>query len=550
MKRSKELRYLLSLLVASISLHLFTFDEVRLAVTRAEKALTARGFYTSAALSACTEMGTDKQSKEELLLKRRFVVTPADTARPVKQCNLSVLSSQVDGVWRGEWSFSLRVRDESNRLLSDERVTVVFPKPLVLLPLVALVFAIFFELPVPSPFWLVGFYLFLLSGTSIIGSLRIFTDSFKKLFTGSSGLPGTLLILLWAVWHYRRTQKTEGMNITGNRAKLGRAVSVVVGIWNPTLYALLGRFSLGTRSKVQKLSGFFWTHSVVAALSLYLFLGAVFRFNENFLKSFLLPRYFTFLLVFAFIFFQWREKRNHLVDGIPHFRALPSVLVVCFLEAFLWFFRITPPIPTLFRIGLVLCLLELPSIIGAPLAAWLKPYSRMALTLAVGYLALPMSESAGVFDLAYILVDPTTHPNNQVFFTFLASSLIGFLGGSFAFGFFTIGELLVGLSQTPLIRAAVLDGCLLGVFLSPFSPWNLIPYAFTRQSFGSILYARSRTLVFPLAGAFLIYSVDILKTVTILRPLMFVFVLMLGLALELRRNEWQLPFGVQEPTNQ
>jgi hypothetical protein len=60
------------------------------------------------------------------------------------------------------------------------------------------------------------------------------------------------------------------------------------------------------------------------------------------------------------------------------------------------------------------------------------------------------------------------------------------------------------------------------------------------------LSARFRTLLFPVAGAFLIYSVDIIKTVTILRPLMFVFVLMLGLALELRRNDWQLPFTVQE----
>lgn len=545
MKRSKELRYLLSLLVAAASLHLFTFDEVRLAVTRAEKALTAKGFYTSAALTACTDLVPEKQTKEENLFKRRIVINPPDSRRPGNRCSLSVLSAQSDGAWRGEWSFALMVHDETNHLLADERVTVVFPKPLVLLPLIALAIAVFFELPVPSPFWLLGVYLFALSGTSIIGSLRLFADSTKKMFNGSTGLTGTLLILLWAVWHYRRTQG-ESQLVSGNRAKLGRAISVLAGVWNPTLYALLGRLTLGSRSKLTKLSGFFWAHSVVSALSLYLFLGAIFRFNENFLKSFLLPRYFTFLLLFAFLFFQWREKRNTLVSGIPYFRALPAVWIVMMLEGFLWFFKIGSPVSTLVRIGLVLCALELPFVLRMSPMSWLRPYLRIALTLAVGFLALPMSESSGVFDLAYILVDPSTHPNNQVFFTFFASALVGFLGGSFAFGFFTIGELLVGLQQTALIRAAVLDGCLLGVFLSPFSPWNLMPYVFTRQPYGAVLAARFRTLMFPLAGAFLIYSVDVLKSVNILRPLMFVFVMMLGLALELRRNDWQLPFGIQE----
>lgn len=543
MPTSKSVRFFLSLLLGAVILQLFTFDEVRLSVTRAEKALNAKGFYSSPALANCQGITTYSASKEETLFLRRF---PGSLEKGNASCRLSVVTARYDGLWRGTAAFALQVFDSGQGLLAEERVTVGYPKPLTLLPLLALAFAILFGLPVPSPFLLCGLYLFLLSATSVIQTLRIGTEAVKAMFTGDSSLWGTLLLLLWAIWRYRWVRRTDAPPPTGPRLWMGRGLSLISGLWNPTLFSLLGRFVLNSRSATTKVTSFLWLQNVVGAVSLYLFLGAIFRFNDAFLKSLFLPRYFSFLLIFAFIFFRWRERRDSLSLSLPVIVPFPGVMAVGLIEGMLWFFHVTSPVPTLLRIGIVLCLFELPFLRQTPFRTWFRPFSRIAALVLLSYFVIPMGELTGTFDLAFTLVDPALHPNNQVFFTFVASLLVGALSGSFAFAFFTLGELLIGVPQNYLIRAAVLDGCLLGVLLSPFSAWNLIPLGFSRQAFGPLLAARFRTLRFAAGGAFIIYSIDVLKTVGILRPLTFVSVLMMGLALELRRNRWQLPFSSPE----
>ena len=94
-------------------------------------------------------------------------------------------------------------------------------------------------------------------------------------------------------------------------------------------------------------------------------------------------------------------------------------------------------------------------------------------------------------------------------------------------------------ASVPLVRAALLDGILAGILLSPFSLVNLIPAAQFRIGMGALIAERFRQLAFPLEIGVTIYAIGAINSVGILRPATFVFLCLVAVAYQLRKGAWR-----------
>ena len=105
-----------------------------------------------------------------------------------------------------------------------------------------------------------------------------------------------------------------------------------------------------------------------------------------------------------------------------------------------------------------------------------------------------------------------------MFFTFGAGIAIGFVTGSVSTTFFALSPVLTKFYSVAVVRAALVDGILAGVVLSPLSLYNLLPMVHYRMRLHHLIGLRFRQVAVPLCLGGIIYLVSAINTVAILRP--------------------------------
>jgi hypothetical protein len=138
------------------------------------------------------------------------------------------------------------------------------------------------------------------------------------------------------------------------------------------------------------------------------------------------------------------------------------------------------------------------------------------------------------------LIDPRMHPTAMVFFTYLGSMLLALATGSFTASYFPLMIFLSNHQGEPLVHAALLEGILAGLFLSPFSLFNLLPSVQLRLSMKELLALRIQQLGFPLLISTVIYAISAMSSIAILRPVTFIFLCLLGLFIQLKKQQWKV----------
>jgi hypothetical protein len=149
------------------------------------------------------------------------------------------------------------------------------------------------------------------------------------------------------------------------------------------------------------------------------------------------------------------------------------------------------------------------------------------------------SVESGVIDLAKILFDPTIHPSALVLFTFISGMALGLVSGHFPTAFFALLPLLTQ-NSTPILRAAWVDGVLAGWLLCPFSLLNWIPSTLFHLPSTDTFRARFHQVRIPLVLGIAVYAISGLSSLTILRPVTFVFLCLVIVALHLKHKKWRL----------
>jgi hypothetical protein len=311
-----------------------------------------------------------------------------------------------------------------------------------------------------------------------------------------------------------------------------------VALWNPTVFTLAGRLLLPFRGALRKVAPFFTLQAAALALSLYLFSLDSLHLHSVLFQSILLPRYFTFGLL-LFLAVEYKPARQEpLMWNLPAFwRGLAFVLAV---EAASTQLPLLQGTTTLTRIGASLLLSQL---VWPTNLDWNRAHKEILLTAGPIVLCAILSEMSvqlSVTDLPLRIFDPRMHPTGAVFFTFLSGIGLGFITGSFGVAYFALFMALMKTATLPLVKAALLDGILAGILLSPFSLLNWIPASQFGLTLSEVVAHRFKQLSFPLLIGLLIYAVSAINSVAILMPATFVFICLLAVGLRLKKHAWKL----------
>jgi hypothetical protein len=537
-KLSKEIRFALCIFACAIFLHLFRFDDQRIAMLRLDESLQQDAAVPRTVSAKCGSLnGTLNTPAERYLVSK--LLPSAGNAGP--RCTLAVQSADTQRFYlRSTWAFAVRVSSERDGLLVQRSVTVGFPRPLCLLPFAILLFALLQGIRLPGFAWLTAGYIFLLGGLNVIQTFELLGSSLKTTLSAEPSIIGFALVAIWLAIMKHADPTLGKRSLSGPWETWGnRALAFTIGMWNPAIFTSLGYLLFPFRGHLARLKTFFDGQLLIAAASLYLFSFEFASFSSTVVKSLLLPRYFSFSVVAIFLMQYRRSNRGiaHPMWRLPHFwRAIGFVAVLEIVSL-----RVAPlaGLPTVTRVGIALLLSE---IVWPHRIPWTPFFKTCRLWLGVLLLAywLPvLASKTGICELALGLCDPRQHPSNFVLFTFLGAAVTAFVTGSFSLTFFTFYSLLVGTNQEPSVKAAFLDGVLAGSFLSPLSIHNLVPCAQFGLSMRDLMISRFQQLAAPLLMAVLIYAVTI-PSVMILRPLAFTFLCLVMLTLELRKNNWVL----------
>ncbi len=539
MALNREIKFIVSVLACGIMLHLYTYDESRVALMRLEPQLKLDSSFTDTIKQSCPSLLSQNQRAAELMIVGKF--TPNSQATE-SRCLVSVETAHLQRFHlRSHWLYSIQIKTDQGKAVLQRTFSAEFPRPLCLLPFVALLFALLFNLRVWQMRWLLASYLFLLAGGNLIEGFSMFTKSFATTMSSDPSFWGMAFILLWAAFQRSALPVEDLPRVEPGRVQgfFNRVFTQLLGLWSPAVYTAFGRTLFPFRAQASRLLIFFNAQVLVATVSLYL-LGVDFQTKHFWENSLSLPRYFAFIIFFFYALYAWkgRTSRQVLFWKIP--RLPQATILFLVLEAVSSFFphlRLLSSTNTLTRLGIALLGGEL----LPPRAVDIKPFTRLAATGLIAVLvatSIPvLSAQSGLTDLVLAMFDPRLHPNTFILFSFLAAVAVGIVTGSFSVSFFAFFNLLITNSQQPILRAALMDGVLVGSFLSPFSLYNLIPAVEFNFDLKLLLQARFRQLGVPLLMATVVYAVT-LPAVSILRPLMFVFVCLVAFTLDLKRNHW------------
>ncbi len=442
---------------------------------------------------------------------------------------------------RSYYDFHLQIRGFDSQPIADTHFAVDFPRPLVLLPLLVFLLALVFEFRRWGIAATIGSYIFMLCGANLILLLESVGRAVKTSLTGEQSWLGLYLILFWAALCRGRTRRPKSPPLgtpTSEGRWINRAVLGTIGLWNPAAFTVSGALLAPFRGAVTRLSPFFTAQVAAIAMSLYLLSLSQADWKASVVESLSLPRYFTFGTLLFMLLEHESPKREPISWRLPAFWR--TLLFVTVSEAAAFHFPAWDTVPTLTRIGIALVSSQL---IWPLHMNWKRvsldtfKWGSALLTAAV---ISVLSHQLSVTDLALLLFDPRIHPTGVVFFTFLSGLCLGFITGNFAVAFFPLFMTLMKAASVPLVKAALLDGILAGILLSPFSIHNLLPAAQFSLKMPRLIAYRFQQLAFPLLIGLLIYAVSAINSVAILRPATFIFLCLVAVVFQLKKAAWRL----------
>lgn len=541
MKRITPFRimgFLSATVLCGFILHLLPFDENRLAVHRLHTLVTSEDAWKNEVTAICTSLTTRQGAEiENLFLLRLPHLSAVDGGCPFTIGYTKGLRFYV----RTQWAMDIRIETGDkpfHRTFSFETF-----RPMVLWPIAAFLFALLFDIRMWGMGLTVFLHLFFLGGLNPIPMTNLILQSGVLTLTDEN-LIGLALCLLWSSLVRAQTRHIPvRFEKTPKEALGNRLLALAIGLWNPVFYTLLGRHLFPLRAKRGAIAFFLDSQLVLAALSLYLLSFQALDAGTSLGGSFLLPRYFSFAVLFCLV--------NHfsLSSTKPQvclWHSIASVRTLAFIvgvEAIAWGVPPVRELNVLTRVGLALVL----SAFWEEKWQWAKAVRPFVKSFGFLFLSLFLATSAGrsgLIDTLLALCVPNVHSGMSPLVTFMGAIVVGAVVGGFSHAFFPL-VVFLNFPEAAQLRAALLDGVLVGILLSPFSLFNLLPSHQFRFSLPDLLHRRFKQLFIPLIIGCIVYGLGALHTVAILQPVTFIFCCLAALAVRLRNQLWE--WGQQAP---
>lgn len=532
--------FALAALVCGLLLHLFPYNETKLARLRLERQWDQHSTSIKQQIAPfCGSLTPQSDSIfSNLFLSglgglESFSSNQAD-------CSLLVLSaSDSKFALQTFWVVSFQILSEDGTSRAQETYRITTPSPLCLLPIVVFLLALFLNHPLWGLSATFLSYVFLLSGANLIQSVSLFREGAKLIWESDQTFFAFLAFIFWLSINRALSDGSPHGAVEKDSAQmtLNRCLTWFIGLWNPVIYTFLGRFLIP--AKKHWIPFFLNSQFLLACLSLYLLSFGFDSVKDALEGSILIPRYFTFAVLVFFVVQQYfaPQGRYRLLWRIPHFnRAAIAIIVFESLAQFFPQYRFGN---TLIRIGAALVFSEIVLPHRIPWQKMLKSFIPWSGLLVLSSMVAVLSQQAGILDLLMIALDPRKHPSVLVFYTFLLGSGLGFVAGSFSAVYF-IFDTFMKSPQDPLLTAAMLDGIIAGCLLSPFSLFNLLPSLQFSIPARELIHIRVKQLMIPMLLGTFIYAIGAIHSVAILRPVTFVFGCMVVFAIQLKRSHWMV----------
>jgi hypothetical protein len=540
------LGFLVSVIASAVILKNLPVDDTKFALSKLGNTLQSDIRLRDQVAERCATLTAKSATPLERTLTERLPVPTRAEGGP--ECTLVAQSAHSTRLGlRSFWHFRFQIRNEENLPELEREVLVEFPRPLILLPLVTFLLALVFEFRAWGIGWTTASYLFLLCGANGISLSGSLITSIRNTLDGELPWTGLFLLVLWGALCRGVTTPRPPTNAPSQRAReVGRFFLGLIGLWNPTAFSLAGKLLLPFRGSLKRVSPFLTLQIVAMAASLYLLAFDASDVPGFLSKSLTLPRYFTFGLL-LFMYLEYRKPKHEVfLWEFPGF-GLSLVLIAAF-ELVAWFFPFWGATSTLTRVGLALVLAQA---FQPGERHWKRIGKELVQGTGILFLCAALSELSALLsatDLVLRILDPRIHPSLEVLFTFVSGLGLGFVSGSFSVAYFALTMVFMKSTSDAVIRAALIDGVLAGILLSPFSLLNWIPSVQFKVPLRQIVVHRFRQLSFPLLIGTLIYALSSINSVAILRPATFVFVCLLSVVFQLKKDAWRLGNYTIPPT--
>lgn len=543
MRFHREIGFVLFAIGWGLALHLFHFDNAKVAQYRFDSVLQQDPTLISLINDNCSALsgGTDNQPTRHLV--KAYKPSPFSAASR-ENCWAYVTHAQSSrSILREHWNMRLLLKTEQNVALFHRDFPLYFPTPLTLLPLVLFILAIIFKVRVWGIGWTIASYVFLLGGGNLVQLVGQAVETSSLTLTTNQSFWGLLLFLLWLSLYRGRVPRAPKRRSDHHPvfyATFHRFTALLVGLWNPAVFTLGGRLFVNHKGALRRITSFLDGQFLIICMSLYL-LSVNLRDPEAiYNESLSLPRYFSFAMI-LFLAISYFPRQGHRKNGSWELeRIWRPLLSIVLLEALRVWFPQLGTVPTTVRLGFALVLSELAWPIDLSLGTSLKNFAPWAGMLFITAFLTLVTVQSGVTDLLLVIWEPRVHPNAAALFTFVAGIFLGFITGNFPITFYALYSVLAKTYDAPLVKAALIDGILAGSLLSPFSIFNLLPATQFSVKLQDLLRFRTKQMTIPIVITMIVLATSSINSVAILQPVTFVFLCLVAITFKFRKNSWTL----------
>ncbi len=534
-------KWLLAILFAGVLLLMIPFSQRELATQRLEQEIGRSVEIQKNIISVCRELIPNENTPLERWFINKIFTGPqtANTAN-LTSCVLRAKSTHSLRFYiLAQWSLGFEVfKISSGASVLKQTFSTEFPLPLSFLPLLTFLIILPFGLSAKSSIVLLLFHFLFLSGINLIQFLKILPKTTINIVTTDRLFMGLLLLSFWLALRSLTERQQARTPSNPIESLVNSFISNGLGIWNPLFYTLLGPMIFSLGHKLKNLTVFFNAQLLILTLSLYIF-GLDLSNIYSVFTTFLTPRYFSFAIIFYFFTTLIPSFPSHqpLIWEFKYFWRYFSTIFI--LEVAGFFIPDFRSIPTLTRIGLAFLLVEFTRF---KLDSWIAIFQRWKgplLALIISCFTATLSSDLGILDLIISICDPRKHPTAVLPFNLLSGFLLSFVTGGLASPFFILVSQMIQTYPNPLIRAALFDGVLAGLMLSPFSLFNLYPAFQHKIPIQQIIQLRARQLFIPLIMGIVVYFVGTVTTLGILPPVCFVFCCLTVITFKLKKSHWK-----------
>lgn len=538
----RTIPWVASSLIGTLLLLSISFSSWEIASQRLEPEVSRAIDIQRVITSQCVALLTNQNTP----LERWFIekLLPSPLVLPKTNAHSCVLRAHSVHVSRfalfSQWNLGIEIfSDSSVQPILSRSFSTSFPLPLSFLPLLIFMMMIPYGVSNFGCLALLLSYFLFLSGLNLIPLIKNLPKFAVNIITTDRLFPGLFLLSFWLAMRPLSERRKARSPLSVLENLVNSLLTHLVGIWNPIFYTLLGPLFSSSQDELKKLKPYLNVQLLILTLSLYVY-GLELSNIYSVVHTFLTPRYLSFSIIFCFATYLVPQmpSSNPVIWKLPNFGKYMAV--IGFLEFTGFLIPEIRSIPTLTRIGLAFLIVEFAQFRIEPLSKILTRWKAPLFALLISSLIATVTSELGAVDLIISICHPKKHPSAVLPFTLISGFLLGFISGGLSFPFFTLVSSMVQSFPSSLIRAALFDGVLAGLMLSPFSLFNLLPSFQNNISLPTILGQRFRQLLVPLIMGTVIYLVGTVTNLAILPPVCFVFGCLIIITARLKKSRWKI----------